>query len=373
MTQWDERYFLSFYSEAEGMGEAILIQTRMHPSQQNKNYKFESCRLMYAKITNEIPIDWCQYVCLLTYPPYHEVGTTWIDWCPLFFVIPTLITAAGRQISILKFCNFCSKTKNHSRMEKLLCSGQHTSKPAEVLRFSRYSRIANSFVLSVSHLHSQSVWAPSVYLLLDSSCCQYCYQCYVTLYLVGPGVPNWLVNSCRLCLQLQKWRPCIQHQGRRLSRQAARCICLHENAHVALANVRKRLTTSTSRASSRRAPNHSHWFWTSCTWLGTCRVLLQQRSLQRVFGGGYSHLVIMYDIILDFSDIAHESLWYVPWYHSAMISYNLDIIDAGPWYRMWYIHDINMNIKDIGYDIIDAGPWYHIWYCTWYHIWISKI
>jgi hypothetical protein len=32
------------------------------------------------------------------------------------------------------------------------------SKPAKVLRIARYARIANSFVLSVSHLHSHSSW-----------------------------------------------------------------------------------------------------------------------------------------------------------------------------------------------------------------------
>jgi hypothetical protein len=37
------------------------------------------------------------------------------------------------------------------------------SKPAKVLQIAWYARIANSFVLSVSHLHSQSVGAPTVY------------------------------------------------------------------------------------------------------------------------------------------------------------------------------------------------------------------
>jgi hypothetical protein len=36
------------------MGAATVIQTSMHPSQQNTNYKLESCQLMYAKITNGI-------------------------------------------------------------------------------------------------------------------------------------------------------------------------------------------------------------------------------------------------------------------------------------------------------------------------------
>ncbi len=150
------------------------------------------------------------------------------------FLILTLITAAGWQaILILKFCNFFSRTRNHRQMEKLLCSGQHTSKPAKVLQICWYARMANSFVLSVSHLHSQSVGAPTVYVQLDSSCYHYC---YVTLYLLG--VPNWLVNSCRWHVQLQEWLPCIEHQGRRLSSQAALCIgwiiCSNENAHIAL-------------------------------------------------------------------------------------------------------------------------------------------
>jgi hypothetical protein len=85
------------------------------------------------------------------------------------------------------------------------------------------ARIANSFVLSFSHLQPQSVGAPTVYVLLDSSCCHYC---YITPHLVG--VPNWFVNSCRLRVQLQEWRPCNQHQGRRLSSQAACCIGSHE-------------------------------------------------------------------------------------------------------------------------------------------------
>jgi hypothetical protein len=50
MMQWDERYFLSFCSESEGMGEATVIQTRMHPSQQNIYYKLESCRLCTRKL-----------------------------------------------------------------------------------------------------------------------------------------------------------------------------------------------------------------------------------------------------------------------------------------------------------------------------------
>ncbi len=125
---------------------------------------------------------------------------------------------------------------------------QHASKPAKVLRISRYARIANSFMLSVSHLHSQSVGAPTMYVQLNSTCCQYC---YITLYLVW--MPNWFVNSCRRRVQLQEWLPCIEHQGRRLSSQAAPCIGLNENSHVALANMRKRLTTRTSCASSRRA------------------------------------------------------------------------------------------------------------------------
>ncbi len=203
------RYFLSFCLESEGMGEATVIQTRMHPSQQNINYKLESCWLMYAKITNGIPIYWCQYVCLLTYPPYSEVGTTWIDWCPLFypFLIPTLITAAGWQtISILKFCNFCSRTRNHRQMEKLL-----SSRPARIQASKSSSNFSVRVILCKNCAFCQGLFhifihtrvgILTVYVQLEFQLCPYC---YVTLNPVW--VPNWLVNFCRLRVQLQEGLP----------------------------------------------------------------------------------------------------------------------------------------------------------------------
>ncbi len=49
------------------------------------------------------------------------------------------------------------------------------SKPVKVLRIPRYAKIAKvASVLSVSHLHSQMVGSPTVYVRLDSSCGQYC-------------------------------------------------------------------------------------------------------------------------------------------------------------------------------------------------------
>jgi hypothetical protein len=77
------------------------MQTRMHTSQQNK-----------IKSWNHD--DWCKQklqigilsieICLLTYPPYCEVGAPFpcklpIEWCPLIspFFFPTLITELGWQ------------------------------------------------------------------------------------------------------------------------------------------------------------------------------------------------------------------------------------------------------------------------------------
>ncbi len=244
-------------------------------------------------------------------------------------------------------------SRNYLREQGFTCKGRDyrasepcASKPAKVLQIAWYTRIANSFVLSVSHLHSQSVGAPTVYVLVDSSCCQYC---YVTLYLVW--VPNWFVNSCRLRVQLQEWRPCIQHQDRRLSRQAARCIGLHENSHVAWANMRKCLTTRTSRASSRRALNHCCLFWTSCTWTWSalCRAFLVV-SIVTLSSCMISYLIslILHMKVCDMcSDIIEL------WYHIILISkmQGHDIICD-------IIQDINIDIKDIGYDIIEL--WCHI-------------
>ncbi len=167
-------------------------------------------------------------------------------------MIQTLLTAAGWQaISILKFCNFCLRTRNHWWKEILLCS-----RPACI----QASKSSSNF-----------------------SVCENCALCFTS----------------SLTLQMKKKN------------------------------------------------------------LGIPTVYVQLE------------FVIMYDIILDFSDITHESLWYVLWYHRTMISHNLDIIDAGPWYHVWYHawyqygyqrYRLWYHRAMISYnlDIIDAGPWYHV-------------
>jgi hypothetical protein len=183
-------------------------------------------------------------------------------------------------------------------------------------------------VLSVSHLHSQSVGAPTVHVQLDSSYCQYC---NVTLNLIG--MPIWHVNSCRLRVQLPKEQPGAGAGGVHRCRL---CQMRRKKGRAWWGAQRPRTMTDwdtqcrtspvcqwmsrtqrTSRALSRRALDHRHWFGTSCTW--TCRSRLRQRSTKRVFRSGYRHLEIMYVIILDIFEsktlILHESLWYVLWYH----------------------------------------------------------
>ncbi len=173
------------------MGESTVIQTSMHPSQQNINYKSESCRLMYAKIINGIPIDWCLYVCLFTYLPYREVGTTWLDWCPLFFpfLIPTLITAAGWQaISILKFCNFCSRT-NQSQANGEITVLQTRMHPSQQKFF---EFLDTRQLCSLFHIFTHTpVGIPTVYVQLEFQLCPYCnvtLECPTDLWILAGGV-----------------------------------------------------------------------------------------------------------------------------------------------------------------------------------------
>ncbi len=106
-----------------------------------------------------------------------------------------------QAILILKFWNFCSRTRNHRGMEELLCPDSHAPKPAKVLRIPRYAKI----LLSVSHLHSHSSW--------NTDC-----VCSAGIPVVSKllchskssrSAQLICVDSCRLRAQLQEGRPCI--------------------------------------------------------------------------------------------------------------------------------------------------------------------
>jgi hypothetical protein len=101
-------------------------------------------------------------------------------------LLPWSLCLAGRQFR---------RMFSESMMETtVLQNRSHPSRQKffEFLGTRKFQKVES--VLSVSHLHSQSVGAPTVYVQLDSCCRQHC---NVTLNPVG--MPIWHMNSCRLC------------------------------------------------------------------------------------------------------------------------------------------------------------------------------
>ena len=191
---------------------------------------------MWAKLTNSNPIDWCQYVCVPTFPPYSEVGAL------LPLTSSTLVPVIGWQAISSKKCL--------ESMKETTVLQNHTH--ASQQKFLKFLGMQNLCPLSRFHIFTHTpVGIPAVYVQLEFQLCPYC---NITL---NPVVELGLTD-------------------------------------------------------------HRRWFWTLCTW--TCRARLGQCSMWRVFSSGYRLLAIMYDIILDFSGITHERLWYVLWYYWPMIS-----------------------------------------------------
>ena len=153
--QLDGRFFCSICSESEGNVEATVIQTRMNTSQQDK-------------ITSWNHIDRCK--------KKLQIGILLTDAnmfaSQLFLCLPNFSCAwpavnFNRNLSefnncVLRTGNSQAKIREQGFAGKGLegrdyCASELcASKPGKVLRIARYARIANSFVLSVSHLHSHS-------------------------------------------------------------------------------------------------------------------------------------------------------------------------------------------------------------------------
>ena len=187
-------------------------------------------------------------------------------------------------------------------------------------------------------------------------------------------MPIWHVNSCRRRVQLPEEQPGAGAGGAgariyrcrlcRTTRKTGRAwlggrrprTMIDWDTRCRTSPVWMRRTPRTSRASSRRALDHHHWFWTACTW--TCRARLWQRSMQPVFRMGKDTLISCLISYLISSLISYMKICDMRsdiidlWYHKFLISYkqDYDIMD-------YIIHDIIHNIHDIQYDIID--PWYH--------------
>ncbi len=152
MMQLDGRYFLNICSESEEKAEANVIQNRMNTRQQNQ-------------ITSSNRIDQCKQKL--------QIGILLID-ANLFasLLIPLIVKLEHLFLSPLPPWSLCLADRQfqiyffRNQWWKLLCSRTVRIQAGKVLRIPRYAKIANSCICALcftnSHLHSQSVGAPTV-------------------------------------------------------------------------------------------------------------------------------------------------------------------------------------------------------------------